>query len=45
MGLSIVFGLVIVLALHGSKLQFDRSTQAVIELAAWGGFCSGRCSR
>lgn len=34
MGLSIAFGLLIVLALHGSKLQFDRSTQAVIELAA-----------
>lgn len=34
MGLSIAFGLLIVLALHGSKLQFPRSTQAVIELAA-----------
>jgi hypothetical protein len=34
MGLSIVFGLVIVLALHGTKLQLHRSTQAVIELAA-----------
>jgi hypothetical protein len=34
MGLSIVFGVLIVLALHGTKLQFPRSTQAVIELAA-----------
>jgi hypothetical protein len=33
MGLSIVFGLLIVLALHGSKLRLHRSTQAVIELA------------
>ena len=36
MSLSIVFGLLIVLGLHGSKLlrEPDRSTQAVIELAA-----------
>ena len=34
MGLSIVFGLLIVLGLHGAKLQPGRSTQAVIELAA-----------
>ena len=38
MSLSIVFGLLIVLGLHGSKLLRgpDRSTQAVIELAAGG---------
>jgi Sap, sulfolipid-1-addressing protein len=36
MTLSIVFGLLIVLGLHGSNLlrEPDRSTQAVIELAA-----------
>jgi len=34
MGLSIGFGLVIVLALHGSKLQLGRTTQAMVELAA-----------
>ena len=35
MGLSIVFGLVIVLALHGSNvLRFPKSTKAVIELVA-----------
>jgi hypothetical protein len=36
MSLSIVFGLLIVLGLHGSKLLRapDRSTHAVIELAA-----------
>src|SRR5690348_6329562 len=34
MGLSIGFGLPIVLALHGSKLQLGRTTQAIVELAA-----------
>ena len=33
-GLSIMFGLLIVLALHGSNLRLGRSTQGVIELAA-----------
>ena len=35
MGLSIIFGIVIVLALHGSNvLHFSASTRGVIELAA-----------
>ena len=34
MGFSIIFGLLIVLALHGSKLRLGRSTQGVIEVAA-----------
>jgi hypothetical protein len=34
MGFSIVFGLLIVLALHGSKLRLGRSTQGVIETVA-----------
>jgi hypothetical protein len=33
-GFSIVFGLLIVLALHGSKLRIGRSAQGVIEVAA-----------
>ncbi len=36
MGLSIIFGLVIVLALHGSTLRIGTSTQGVIEVAAGG---------
>ena len=35
-GFSIVFGLLIVLALHGSGLRLGRSTQGVIEVAAGG---------
>jgi hypothetical protein len=34
MGFSIIFGLVIVLSLHGSKLRLGRSTQGIIEAAA-----------
>jgi hypothetical protein len=34
MGFSIIFGLLIVLALHGSKLRLGRSTQGVIEVVA-----------
>jgi hypothetical protein len=34
MGFSIAFGLLIVLALHGSSLRIGRSTQGVIEVAA-----------
>ncbi len=34
MGLSIIFGLLIVLALHGTKLRLGRSTQGVIEVVA-----------
>jgi hypothetical protein len=34
MGFSIVFGLVIVFALHGSNLRLGKSTQGVIEVAA-----------
>jgi hypothetical protein len=34
MGFSIVFGLVIVLVLHGSSLHIGRSTQGIIEVAA-----------
>ena len=33
-GFSIIFGLLIVLALHGSNLRLGRSTQGVIEVAA-----------
>src|SRR5947207_258615 len=33
-GFSIIFGLLIVLALHGSSLRLGRSTQGVIEVAA-----------
>lgn len=35
-GFSIIFGLLIVLALHGSGLRLGRSTQGVIEVAAGG---------
>ena len=35
-GFSVVFGLLIVLALHGSKLRLGRSTQGVIEVVAGG---------
>ena len=34
MGFSIIFGLLIVLALHGSNLRLGRSTQGVIEVVA-----------
>jgi hypothetical protein len=34
MGFSIIFGLLIVLALHGSKLRLGRPTQGVIEVVA-----------
>jgi hypothetical protein len=34
MGFSIVFGLVIVFALHGSNLRLGKPTQGVIEVAA-----------
>src|SRR5947209_13232378 len=36
MGFSIIFGLLIVLALHGSSLRLKRSTQGVIEVVAAG---------
>ena len=36
MGLSIIFGLLIVLALHGSNLRIGKSTKGIIELAAGG---------
>src|SRR5215472_6808819 len=34
MGFSIIFGLLLVFALHGSNLRLGRSTQGVIEVAA-----------
>jgi hypothetical protein len=34
MGLSIIFGLVIVLGLHGAKLELGEPTQGIIEVAA-----------
>src|SRR5262245_50951922 len=34
MGFSISFGLLIVLALHGSNLRLGKSTQGIIEVAA-----------
>jgi hypothetical protein len=34
LGFSIIFGLLIVLALHGSNLRLGRSTQGIIEVAA-----------
>jgi Sap, sulfolipid-1-addressing protein len=35
-GLSIIFGLLIVLALHGSNLRLGRTTQGIIEVVAGG---------
>src|SRR5262249_39756851 len=34
MGFSIIFGVLVVIALHGAKLRLGRSTQGVIEVAA-----------
>jgi hypothetical protein len=36
MGLSIIFGLLIVLALHGAKLRIGNSTKGIVEVVAGG---------